>query len=70
MIDDYLMLLILIDSVRVFEKYPDNTRMKAEQIQLLIKRANEWLHSPIRESCGCWDSQDGKSHLICNKHAD
>lgn len=22
-----------------------------------------------QDSCGCWDSQDGKSHLICNKHA-
>lgn len=21
------------------------------------------------ESCGCWDSEDGKAHMICNKHA-
>lgn len=21
-----------------------------------------------QDSCGCWDSKDGKSHLICNKH--
>jgi len=31
---------------------------------------NAEFHPTARDTCGCWDSNDGKSHLICAKHAD
>jgi hypothetical protein len=61
---DFLGTVTLMDGSGAKEVF---TPIRLDQIRIEYDKAHKT--NQRSETCGCWDSENGKFHIICEKHA-